>query len=235
MRKSLVAIDRAPLLSRTVQDSIQQYVIENGLRAGDALPSESELGRQLNVSRTSVREAVKALESLGVLESRRGSGVFVRAFSFSPLLENLPYGMLFDLGELSELLAVRKALELSMIEDALSLMTDDDRNRVREITAAMGKQAERGEMFVAEDRQFHHALFVSLGNATLLKLLDAFWLAFRKASERKTLGTTDPLRTYRDHVKVMEAVVAGDIGKARLALKQHYAGIEVRLQEATDD
>ena len=71
----------SPLLYRSVQDRIKRYIVEHDLEGGDALPPETQLTRDLGVSRSSVREAVKALESLGILVTRPGKGLYVRPFS----------------------------------------------------------------------------------------------------------------------------------------------------------
>jgi DNA-binding FadR family transcriptional regulator len=217
------------LLHRSVQDAIRTFIIENHLQPGDPLPPESELGRQLGVSRNSVREAVKALESLSVLEVRRGSGIFVNDFSFEPLLDNLHYSLLFDVRELAEFLQVRRVLETGMIQDAMQIMTEEQLAKIEQIVERMRIRAERGEPFVQEDREFHQRLFEKLGNQTFLKLLDIFWLAFRKASELAAIVDTEPLVTYQAHAAILEAVGAGDVARARVALDQHYAGLEGRL------
>src|SRR5690554_4139090 len=121
----LKPLKRAPLLYQSVQEAIQNYINENDLKPGDPLPAESELARQLQVSRNSVREAVKALESIGILETRRGSGLFVKNFSFDPVLETLPYALLTDIDELVDLLEIRCILEVSMISSAIQMMTPD--------------------------------------------------------------------------------------------------------------
>ena len=237
MEHSLRPLDRPPLLHQSVQNAIRAYIIDNNLQPGDPLPPETELGRQLGVSRNSVREAVKALESLSVLEVRRGSGIFVRDFSFEPLLDNLQYGLLFDVHELAEFLQVRRVLETGMIEDAMQIMNEEQLQTLEQIVERKHERAQRGEHFVKEDREFHQRLFERLGNQTFLKLLDTFWLAFRKASELAAIVDTQPLVTYQAHADIVEAVQAGDVARARVALDQHYAGLEGRLanHEATRD
>ena len=91
--RPMTPLKRPPPLHVSVRESLRRHIDENRLEAGDPLPPEGDLAQQLGVSRNSVREAIKALESLGVLEMRRGVGVFVKAFSFEPLLENLTYGL----------------------------------------------------------------------------------------------------------------------------------------------
>jgi DNA-binding FadR family transcriptional regulator len=215
-----------------VQDAIRAFILDNKLRAGDPLPPETDLARQLGVSRNSVREAVKALESLGILETRRGSGLFVQAFSFDPLLENLSYGLLFDLRELAELLEIRRTLETGLIGATMREMPDTAVATLGAVTAAMAELANRGENFADEDRRFHQVLFEPLGNQTLLKLLDVFWLTYREASRHTDMGNPDLKSTYQDHAAIYEAVAATDVTEARAALDRHYAGIASRLARA---
>jgi DNA-binding FadR family transcriptional regulator len=234
MNKSLRLLVRPPLLSHSVQEAIRAYILDNNLQADDPLPAESELARQLGVSRNSVREAVKSLESLGVLETRRGSGIFVRDFSFEPLLNNLHYGLLFNLDELIELLEIRRVLESGMIEQVIPLITQAQLDHFHAILEQMSARSERGEAFPEEDRLFHQTLFENLGNRTLLRLLDTFWLAFHKAIEQKALSNwdTNPVQTYRNHAAIVDAIVAGDAAIARVALERHYTGILDRLARA---
>ncbi|HXF60666.1 MAG TPA: FadR/GntR family transcriptional regulator [Caldilineaceae bacterium] len=234
MSKSLPLLERPPLLNHSVKEAIRTYILDNNLQAGDPLPAESELARQLGVSRSSVREAVKALESLGVLETRRGSGIFVLDFSFEPLLNNLHYGLLFNLDELADLLEVRRVLELGMISQVIPLVTPEQTAKLQSILVQMRSRAEQGEAFPVEDRMFHQALFANLDNRMLLKLIDIFWLAFHKAVERKafSIWDADPITNYRNHAAIWEAVLAGDATAARVALEQHYTGIINRLAKA---
>ena len=213
-------------------DAIRAFILDNKLQAGDPLPPETELARQLGVSRNSVREAVKAMESLGILETRRGSGLFVRAFSFDPLLENLLYGLLFDLRELAELLEIRRVLETGLVDSAMRAMPHAAVESLGMVVVAMTERAKRGENFADEDRRFHQVLFESLGNQTLLKLLDVFWLTYREASRHSDMHNPDPIQTAQDHAAIYDAVVAGDADEARAALGRHYAGITRRLAQA---
>lgn len=229
--KPMKPLKRAPALHLEVQESIKGYILENKLQPNDPLPSEGELARQLGVGRNSVREAIKALESVGVVETRRGSGVYLREFSFEPLLESLPYGLLYNLDELADLLAVRRVLELGLIEEGMAAMTPDRLAELRGVVAEMRSRAERGEQFLEEDRAFHRLLFVNLGNTLLLTLLDTFWFAFRTAVNPSDTGGDEPLSNYGDHAAILDAIEANDLDRARTALARHYTGIQVRLEK----
>lgn len=230
--KPLQRLERPPSLHRFVLDTLKNYIVENAMQPGDPLPPETELARQLGISRNSVREAVKALETIGVLETRRGNGLYVREFSFEPILENLSYGLMTDLRKLDELFVIRQTLEAGLIGAAIEAMTDDHRETLVSILGEMRQRAERGEPFASEDRQFHLALFESLGNETLLKMLDLFWLTFRSASQSTAIIDRNPLQTYQDHADILEAVLAKDVSHARVALTQHYYGLSGRLARA---
>lgn len=234
MRPALKPLARPVPLHRSVLDAIRAFILDNGLRAGDALPPETDLARQLGVSRNSVREAVKAMESLGILETRRGSGLFVRAFSFDPLLENLSYGLLFDLRELAELLEVRRALETGLVGETMRAMPAATVELLGRVVAEMGELAAKGKNYAEEDRRFHQVLFEPLANRTLLKLLDVFWLTYREASRQAEFQNPDLVSTYQDHAAISEAVAAGDIEGARAALDRHYAGIVHQLEQAQE-
>lgn len=231
MPETLKPVKRAPLLHLEVQAAIRDYIERHRLEANDPLPSEGELARALAVSRNSVREAVKALESMGILETRRGSGLFVRAFSFEPLLNNLPYGLMDGMHDLADLLDVRRILELSKIDLAVERLDAAQAGALDEILDGMRRKAERGESFPEEDRRFHRTLFASVDNRLLLDLVDVFWLAASKVSRHHNLADPKPMNTYRDHVAIVEAVKAGEVERAREALDRHYAGIAERIDK----
>lgn len=230
MDKQLIPIQRPPLLHRTVQAAIRTYILENNLQPDDMLPPENDLAQQLGVSRSSVREAIKGLESLGVLEARRGSGVFVCSFSFDPILNNLEYGLLFDLRELVELLEIRRVLETGMVGAALAVMAEDQIVALEQIVERMHSRAAAGEAFPDEDRAFHRELFRKVENQTLLKLLDIFWLVLNKSIQQNpVLWDDNPLWTCQLHAEIVTALRSGDEALAARALYEHYAGIEQRL------
>jgi DNA-binding FadR family transcriptional regulator len=224
--KSMTPLSRAPLLHVTVQESLKQYIEANQLKAGDPLPPETFLAQQLGVGRNSMREAIKALESLGILETRRGIGVFVKEFSFKPLLDNLAYGLQDSLRDVEELREIRRVLETGLIGKTIEMIAETDLAALRDVTARMKVRAERQESFAKEDQQFHQLLFRCQNNHMLSALIDIFWTAFNKASNFSNLNNPTPLDTWRDHHEIVEAVARKDVGQARQRLDDHYRGIQ---------
>lgn len=220
-------LTRAPLLHVSVQESLRAYIDENGLAPGTLLPPEGELATQLDVSRNSLREGIKALESLGVLETRRGVGIFVKAFSFEPLLDNLAYGLGGALRQIEEVLEIRRTLEVGLIGKTIEMIGEEDITELRDTVNRMRVHAERGEAFAEDDQLFHRLLFRCQHNETLVRLIDVFWLAFYKASDFVNLENLDPMATWRDHAAIVDAVEARDLDEARRRLDRHYEGIAV--------
>lgn len=218
----------SPPLHQTVQEEIRHYIIRERLGPGEPLKPEAELARLFGVSRNSIREAVKGLESVGILTTRRGSGVFVSEFSFAPLLDQLPYGLMQATKDLSELLALRKVLETALIEDAMRALTPARVEALQAVLAQARERAEHGESFAEQDREFHRLLFADLGNSMLLRLFDLFWVAFNRAAP-PSAGKT-PMEQYRPHAEIIEAVLSGDPDRCRDAIRDHYLGIEDRVR-----
>lgn len=224
--KSMARLSRAPLLHVTVQESLKDYIEANALKAGDPLPPETFLAQQLGVGRNSMREAIKSLESLGILETRRGIGVFVKEFSFKPLLDNLAYGLQDSLRDVEELREIRRVLETGLIDKTIEMVSPDDLAKLRKVTAQMKKRAERNESFALEDQEFHQLLFRCQNNHMLSALIDIFWVAFNKASNFNNLDNPNPLDTWRDHHEIVEAVANKNVEQARRRLDDHYRGIQ---------
>lgn len=224
--RSIRPLVRPALLHTTVQETLRTYIEEHGLSAGEPLPPEMDLARQLGISRNSLREAVKSLESLGILQTRRGIGVFVKDFSFQPLLDNLAYGLGGGLRDIEELSEIRRVIETGLIGRTVALIPDEDVAELLAVTARMGERARNGESFAEEDQQFHRLLFRCQGNRMLDTLIDVFWRAFYKVSGFADLANPDPLATWRDHHEIAEAVAARDAERSRARLDAHYRGIK---------
>jgi DNA-binding FadR family transcriptional regulator len=227
----LTAIKRGPLLSEMLQEEIKNYIIQNDLHPGDPLPSEGDFARQLGTSRNSVREAVKSLEALGVLEARSGSGLFVRAFTFDSIIKNLPYGLLFDVKSVSDLLEVRAHLEYGMADRVVREVTQEQLEILRSILERMRTEAEQGRYSTDDDRAFHEALYRNIDNLVLLEVLQIFWLVVVRARElSQVVDPADPLETAKTHERIYEALVSGSVEQMRAAFDHHYGRWPLRLQ-----
>lgn len=225
--KPLEPLTRPQALYRSVQDAIRDFILENGLQPGDPLPSENQLSQQLGVSRSSVREAVKALQLVGLIEARRGSGVFVGEFSLDILIDSLPYSLVRNVQQFCDLIEIRRILEIGMIGSAIEVMDDAQIAKLEDILSQMYAAALQGKKAPDRDREFHFAIYEKLSNQTFTKLLDTFWLAFDRLRDHIDMEKHDPMGVYERHKCILQAIKAGDAEGAQECLSHHYRFLEV--------
>ena len=223
---------RQTSLVEQVQEAVKGYILRNGIKSGEHLPTEGEIAKALNINRNSVREAIKSLEALGIVEVRHGSGLFAGSFSFEPLLEVLPFSLMTDLTALSELLEIRQTLEIALVPKAMEHITKVEKRELEDVVDDMQAKAEKDEAFLQEDRAFHKTLLKSVGNKSLLKIQDVFWLTRHHASRHAHIKNRNLMQTYLEHRAVLDAVLSNDIEKTQEMLARHYKGIEERLSRA---
>jgi DNA-binding FadR family transcriptional regulator len=218
-------------LYQSVQEEIKSYIIRNSLGPGDPLPPEAELAQQLGVGRNSVREAVKSLEAVGILEARPGSGLFVRGFSFASILSNLPYGMAFRVKELTELLEIRAYLEHATVERVLNAATPEQLASLGSLLERMRQDAERGAYSADDDRLFHQMLYENIDNRLLVEIMDIFWVVLQQVQQHNPLPAPfDPMDTYQRHARIVEALEGRDVHAMWAAFHRQYIGIEARIR-----
>jgi DNA-binding FadR family transcriptional regulator len=217
---------------KLVAISIKNFIEANGLKQGDALPAEAAFAQQLGISRPSLREGVKALESVGVLESRHGEGVFVSDFSFGPIVDNLPYSLLADDAQLLHLLEVRTALEVGMIPKIVAMVPAQDLTKLRQLASRMHELAFQDQSFAKEDREFHATLFGCLNNPFLNRLVDMFWLVFNRMSDSLPKSDAQSRRqTALDHMAIVERLECGDGAGLQRAHARHFEEIHKRIMK----
>ena len=221
---------------RHAQVKIKEFIEQNNLKANDALPPEARMAEELNMSRPSLREAVKALESLGVIESRHGEGIFVKAFSFDSILDNLPYSMVANDDQITDLLYVRTYLEIGAISSVVKNITPKSIAVLRELADTMLEKALRQETFPAEDRAFHAEMYSCLNNRFLLALIDLFWNVFNNMHKASTAAQLDPWAmeaTARDHIAIVEMLENKDEAGLMRAYTEHFDSIFKRYPKDT--
>ena len=160
---------------RALQADIMNLILERELEAGDPLPTENELSAVLGVGRNTLRESLKVLQALGVIEIRHGFGMFVAPNNFDALADGLTFRGRLSLRhqgqDALQLVDVRQALESGLIARAMDLMTAERLAAVEESVLRMEALAGAGENFVEADAEFHRRLFEPLDNELLASLL----------------------------------------------------------------
>jgi DNA-binding FadR family transcriptional regulator len=230
---------RREALHQTVQDRIKRFIIERGFRPGDPLPAEADLARALGVSRPSLREAMKALQILGVVETRHGSGTFVGRFSFSPMVDGLIFRIRSDIGRdvqtIHDLLEIRMTLENALVARIAAAPDPAHLSELRGIVERMERQAEDEAEFFQEDWLFHEALYRPLGNALLVRLIQAFWEILSRVRAELPFVPVPLATTAADHRRILSALEAGDPVAATKAMTTHFDGILSRIQQPTPE
>lgn len=222
---------RGPALSKAVRDYVKQYILENDLKGGDPLPPETQLVQDLGVGRSTVREAIKSLQSLGIVDVRPGNGLYVREYNMDPILETLSFSMRSDPVRFQELLQVRIWLETAVIREVVQEISDDGIAELEEIMDTWQERVNLGQDHIDLDKQFHLVLYCSVNNRTLIKLFDVFWTAFDEL-RFKTIIEGRPDTTIRQHLGVLEAVKSRDPELAAQRLVEHFDYVIVQAQRA---
>jgi DNA-binding FadR family transcriptional regulator len=224
---------RTALRYREVRDRIRDYILDNRLRGGDPLPSESSLATQLGVSRNAVREGLRSLEAQGILEVRAGSGSFVREIVLDDLLASFTYSLFFDRDAVDELYLIRQKLEENFLPPALANLSPDTVTELHQLLSGMGGCASWGPRYLDYDIRLHRAIFSGVGNRTLLKLFDIFRVINQRASHVLKHRPASELRDdFAAHVALVEAVERRDLPAARRALRRSWAGFPTLSLEA---
>ena len=240
----MTTIDASPLRGterpgprrQEVATRIKEYILRNRLKPGNLLPTELELCEAVGASRSSVREAVKILSALDIVEVRHGHGTFVGHMSLNALVESLAFRGLLSGEEdhhvLGQVVDVRQTLEQGLAAEAIGVLDDEHRLALSALADEMERLAAQGEDFLEVDRAFHLKLMEPLGNDLLLQLTEAFWQV--QAIVAPTLRTEpeDRVITAQRHRAIVDAVAAGDPGRLRSAIAEHYAPIRANIARA---
>ena len=230
---------RGPALSKAVRDYVKQYILDHKLQGGDPLPPETQLAQDLGVGRSSVREAVKALQSLGIVEVRHGDGLYVREYNMDPILETLSFGLRSGPTRLFELLQIRLWVEKAALEEAVCRINEVETEELDHLMQRWGEAAQKaqkpyGGHFAADlDEEFHRKLYSTLSNHTLNKLIEVFWIAFDDL-DLPVLEIAEPMNTYEDHRQMLEAVKMRDPSRAGELLDKHFDDIRGRIKLALE-
>jgi len=221
---------RGPALYTSIRDYIKQYILEHELKPGDALPPEGQLVEDLGVGRSSVREAVKSLQSMGIVDVRQGDGLYVRELNFDPMLETFLFGMQFDPDTLAELLQIRIWLEVSVIGDAVEHIGADEIARLESLLVTWEQRIQAGEEYSDLDESFHEIIYGVLDNQSLMKLFSVFWLSFTSL-ENDLTKDSDPENVLGFHRNILDAIKTHDPARVRKQLSQHFDHIKERIND----
>ena len=225
-RQSLTVIEpiRRSRLYQGIVEQIEGLLEKGDLRAGDQLPPERQLAEQFQVSRASVREALRSLELLGVVETRAGGGTFVRQTSPDDLAR--PLTSLIARGHsLADVIEFRGLIEPAIAALAAERITQSQLSELGEIFSKQERKIEVGEPYAEEDTRFHEVIGEASRNELLTTMLGVIWDVLRESREQ-WLQTNQRAHSSLDaHRRILAALTAHDPDAARRAAAEHIKAV----------
>lgn len=225
-------IVRTSRLYEQIVQQVEESIHKAVLKPGDQLPPERELAQQFGVSRTAVREAVKALREKGLVEAYPGRGTFVTDGTSHAIRQSLDRMIRIGQPEGSTYLAeVREILEPEIAALAATRGDAEDLASMHEAVSIMDKAKLDSDAFIEADLDFHLALAEAAGNPLILTLIDSIVGLLREQRLRIFQVEGGPERGQYHHKRIMEAVERHDPLGAREAMKAHLRQVREDCRE----
>jgi len=217
-------------LYEQIADEIRNYIIQNQIKPGERLPTERELAQMLGVSRTSVREGIRLLETFQFLEVRSKRGITVKKLELSPLIEQISHRILLEKNRFRDLVETRRCIELEMVKLAACRATEEDLEKLEQIILLMEQKAAKGENFKEEDLRFHRIIFAAAKNSVLHGFQTAL-VEFFNAIQEKKRPVELKSKTLREHKLIYQAIHAHDPQAAYEVMVKHLEPYDSYLEE----
>jgi GntR family transcriptional repressor for pyruvate dehydrogenase complex len=215
-----------------VISQIHELIREGKFKARDQLPSERELAETFKVSRTSVREALRALEAQGLVVSRTGAGNFVAELPIESLVAPLAAMLIEEKDALADIFEMRKLIEPHIASLAAERATKRDIDRMKKILDKQREAVSRGETGVEADAELHFAIGRATQNQALEKLVSGL-MDILSHSREESLQTKDRRKaSIESHRKILAAIETHDTKKAREAMLFHIEQVEDNVLSA---
>ncbi|QJA09207.1 FadR family transcriptional regulator [Romboutsia sp. CE17] len=221
-----------------VIEQIQEKIFYGEFKNGDKLPSERELSEQMGVSRTSIREALRVLETMGVVESRQGEGNFICSNVNKSLIE--PLSLIFKLnnGSWEDVIELRQALELETVKFASKRVTKEEADEMKFIINKMEEEINnqnRNEILVNLDQKFHNKI-ASISKNYLIECLfltsSNLFEEFIDDARRKIVNKySDERVLLNQHKEIYNAIISNDSNLAYKKMEEHMNLIKENYKE----
>ncbi len=232
IEKAISSVARVPV-GEQVARQLMALVQNGSLKAGQKLPTERELSAMLEVSRPSLREALRALSLLGVLKIRQGGGVYVSQLDPESLLAPLHFFVSLNEQNLEDLFEARLVIETENVRIAARKISPEGIERLNSCVKSQEKTLNDPEKFIECDNEFHKIINESVDNAFLDRFATSLHI-LAKASREITGHIPGAIeQSSRDHVRIAAAIEAGDEEAAAQAMKTHLNNGREALHRGT--
>lgn len=202
-------------------EQIKDLVRKGELKSGDRLPSERDLSEQLQVSRTSVREALRALEMLGLVESKQGEGNFINCNFEKSLLEPLSIVFMLTGSNADEILELRKIIEPQAAALAAKKITEQQLQEITEISNELNN-SDDGEISAELDKKFHYKIMQASGNLLISNIMFSVSSLVESYIKNTKINITDKSSVKKYHEEIYSALQKHDPIAAADAMKEHF-------------
>lgn len=221
---------RHEALYQRIANHVRELIASQQLHPGERLPAERDLARMLGVSRVPIREAMRTLAAQGLIEIRRGQGMYVATNAVDATVAQLTNALLKQRDLLAELFAVRRLLEPASAQWAAARRDPEEVARLQGLLAEMQAAADADppdyDVIGDRDMQLHVTIAMASDNRVLVRIMQAMQDLHREQLET-SLRYRDRLQsTLTDHERVIHAIAAGDPVEARTAMLDHLANSE---------
>jgi GntR family transcriptional repressor for pyruvate dehydrogenase complex len=217
-------------LSEDIVTQILQLMGEGHLTGGSRLPSERELSAQLGVSRPSVREALRRLELMGVIETRPGSGAFIREVTDDDLVQPLALLLRGRKHLLGDILETRKVIEPHIARLAAEKASAAEIEELERLVRRQEAKTNQGKLAIEEDSSFHHTLARASGNRVLLLLVESCMDLLRESRRLNLQSPERARRSLEGHFELLQAIKERNAEGAFQAMRRHLEGIEAAIR-----
>ena len=203
-------------------------IIAGELKAGDKIPTETELMEQFGLSRTPIREAIKILEAIGIIEIKRGEGMFLRKTASMMNLNPLIMSLILQSGNIKKLIEFRQHFEQMIIELAWEHSNDQD---YQKLVAQFKKQESLLDIamdtveWVEQDLQFHYQLLELTQNPFIIEIGKTVYALFRGKMEAIDYKVGRELGTHRLYLKVLKDKDEKDFEKLKKQIARNYSNL----------
>ena len=220
---------------QTVAEAISAEILDllrqKELKSGDKLPPERELAEMLGVSRPSLREALRALSIMKVIDMRQGDGTYVSALNPEELVEHLEFVFMLDDSTMLQLFEARKIVEVGNVSLAAERISDEEMAALRACLEKSERSIDDPEAFMQADIELHEIITRAAGNPLLGRFMASIGTLSR-ASRHKTTHMAGVTETaVEDHRQIVNAVEGHDSQAASAAMLRHLEHVEQKYRD----
>jgi GntR family transcriptional repressor for pyruvate dehydrogenase complex len=217
-----------------VAQKLLDYLLSGDVQPGARLPSERQLATSLQIGRSAVRDAMRPLTWLGIVEVRQGDGTYLRGMSSDLLPRVVEWGLLLGEKRVMDLVEARRHIEVATASLAAERRTPDQVGELEQALDRMRVSVDDREAFVEADIDFHLKIAEVAGNSVLSGILSSIQSLLRVWMGRVSQASDDLEPAYRIHVPIVGAVAAGDTERAVQAMAAHLSSATEQLLHTLD-